>query len=147
ERRFLATLVDNMSESIIACDADGKLTLVNQATRSLVGADLSNASIESIQDSVRTFSMQSDASLAASDYPIARALRGEVVRGQEVVVSTPNGERKIISSNAVPLRDDAGMLIGAVAASRDITDWKQFESAIRESEDRYRQLVDEAADA
>ncbi|MEJ7714000.1 MAG: hypothetical protein WKF84_30175 [Pyrinomonadaceae bacterium] len=33
EREFLTALLENMSEGIVACDAEGTLTLFNRATR------------------------------------------------------------------------------------------------------------------
>lgn len=50
-------------------------------------------------------------------------------------------------SNAVPLKDKAGMVIGYEGIARDITDRKQVEESLRSSEIKFRTLYDSTSDA
>ena len=47
----------------------------------------------------------------------------------------------------VPLHDDAGKIVGIRGIARDITDMKQAEAALQESEERFRMLFEHAPDA
>ena len=56
------------------------------------------------------------------------------------------GLNAIIEVTVSPLRNKTGGLIGSVHVARDITQRKQIEYQLVESEKRYRELVDRASD-
>ncbi len=58
----------------------------------------------------------------------------------EEVIETPDGLRTMLSSK-VPWRNAAGDIIGLIGISRDITERKQAEEALLESEARFRLLA------
>ena len=85
--------------------------------------------------------------MTVDELPMQRAVRGEKVSGQIVNVVRTNGSTIRLYSNASPLLDEQGRPRGAVGAFLDVTKLTDSQEALRESEDRYRSLVDTAPDA
>lgn len=56
--------------------------------------------------------------------------------------TTPIGDTIWLKTSKVPLVDSAGRIYGLVGVYEDITDRKQAEQALRESEEKYRSLID-----
>ncbi|MHA1565914.1 MAG: PAS domain S-box protein [Alphaproteobacteria bacterium] len=65
----------------------------------------------------------------------------------EVQISRPVGSDRICEVSVGPFRDDDGQVIGYISVSRDISARKATERALRDSEERYRQLVEMQSDA
>src|SRR5690606_32023205 len=63
--------------------------------------------------------------------PLRRALRGEVVRGEELDIVYDDGSRMTLLLSAAPLFDADGRLTGAVGAGMDISDRARTEDALR----------------
>ena len=57
-----------------------------------------------------------------------------------------SGEYRWIEDRVVPKVDAHGRVYGSFGVARDVTDRKQAEEVLRESEERYRQVVENAAD-
>ncbi len=71
---------------------------------------------------------------------LARTLT-EVLAGKSVCVEAPYRGRMFLAQ-LVPLRNEHSEIIAAMVVATDITERKRTESALRESEDRYRRLFE-----
>ena len=75
-------------------------------------------------------------------------MRGEVEAQEffENDVVTATGERRLIAWHNVPLRDADGAVTGTLSSGDDITERRAVEDALRESEAKYREVVERASD-
>lgn len=76
------------------------------------------------------------------EYPIARALKGENISMEEVRYRRGDGTLIHLSISAAPIRDLEGKIVAAVSIFNDITDRKRAEEALKESEERLRNIVE-----
>ena len=137
--------MNSISDEVWFADPDGNFTLTNpSAAREFM---LGKAS-----DGVTVQQMASDLEVLRTDgsprpmeeAPPLKALKGEVVKGQEEMVRTPaNGELRFRQVNASPVRDAAGQIIGSVSIVRDITESKRAEKE-RETTIQFLRLVNES---
>src|SRR5437764_7686453 len=73
---------------------------------------------------------------------MARCLREDKeYNGEEIVVERPDGSRRTVLAHANPLHDEEGRLIGAINVLLDITDRKQVEDDLRESDRRKNEFL------
>mgnify|MGYP005834193561 CR=1 FL=1 len=70
---------------------------------------------------------------APEDYPMVRAARGEDVRGAVSHIVRSDGTHGYVTTNAAPIRDPTGSIVGAVGNSMDITEIKRIEDELRRS--------------
>lgn len=80
--------------------------------------------------------------------PMARVLQGEELAPSEceILVEQAGGVRKNVIVGPRVLKNERGKIIGAINCLYDITDHKHAEEASRESEERFRVLVEGARD-
>lgn len=71
---------------------------------------------------------------------------GDCVNGFETKRMRKNGEMLDISVTISPLRDNKSKIIGIASISRDITERKRVEAALRESEAHYRLIAENMTD-
>ncbi len=90
--------------------------------------------------------MYDAASRTLVEEKVARALATGEPQEYEVQATRPDGRRIFLSSRAVVRKDENGKIVGLHGTVQDITEQKAAEAAVRESESKYRRLVEGAPD-
>jgi two-component system, LuxR family, sensor kinase FixL len=137
---ILAAIVESSDDAIIAKDLHGTIVAWNRGAERIYGY----TAAEIVGKSV--------AILIPPDHPDElgeineRIARGQRVEHYETVRVAKDGTRLDISLAVSPVRDAAGVVIGASTIARDITAQKRDVRSLRESEARLRSIVDAAVD-
>jgi diguanylate cyclase (GGDEF)-like protein/PAS domain S-box-containing protein len=140
QRSFLASLLGQLSDRVFACDAEGRLLRFGdkgpEPYRDLHPLEWAGA----------FGMMHSDGTpMGPHEAPLLRALRGEHVRGAEMLVDR-DGMRLAWQCNGGPVKAADGRLLGAVVTATDLTGRRETEELLRASDDRHRRVVESMTD-
>src|SRR5262249_34693331 len=134
-RRYAETLdriMTSMTDAVLVTDAQGKILLANGAFRAMFG-NIENVALPNW--GTRRFHSDEVTPLGDDDVLIHRAMRGERFDGREIAVQLA-GETSFIHflASGGPVRDRQGELIGAVMVYRNVTEARQIERELRQSQ-------------
>ncbi|MCX6020207.1 MAG: PAS domain S-box protein, partial [Chloroflexi bacterium] len=144
----LRTLYEAIDCGVLVRDRAGVIVDANEATERIFGirrGDMIGHLSEELWGSLLSDEMGHEVSARFTGY--REVLRsGLPVRNVRSAVTRPDGELRWLQLNVAPLFDDRGQVIQAVSSITDVTSLKQTEDALRESEERYRELFENAND-
>ena len=131
EHNLLQTLMDNIPDGIYFKDTESRFIKVNKAQARHLR--LTNPE-EMINKSDFDYFSEEHARPAYEDeQEIMRS--GEPIVGKEEKEKWLDGKEGWVSSTKMPLRDHEGQIIGTFGLSRDITDAKRMQSALKEAKE------------
>ncbi|MCC5621639.1 AAA family ATPase [Nostoc sp. CHAB 5715] len=143
EREFLNAIIHNITDGIVVCDASGKLTLFNKATREFHGLPVESLPAEKWTEHFDLYQLDGQTPLSKTEIPLFRALQGEIVENAEMVIVPKHGSKRILLASGQAIIDLSGNKLGAVVVMRDISDRKQSELALQQkSLDLQQALID-----
>ena len=141
ERERFRTTLACIGDAVIATDTAGRVTFLNAMALTLTGCSEAQAQGSQLDD---VFEIVDEASQRPIENPAMRALReGRIVGlANHTVLIAKDGTRRSIDDSAAPIRDAAGAIVGAVLVFRDVSDKRQADDDLRDSERKFRQLAD-----
>ena len=132
---LLAAIVDSSDDAIVSKDLDGMITSWNKAAERIFGYPAEEAVGRHV-----TLIIPDDRREEEGDI-LSRLKRGERVDHFQTVRVRKDGSTLDVSLTISPVRDSSGRVIGASKVARDITTQRRAEIALRESEERFRAIV------
>lgn len=133
-------LVETSRDLIWKCDAESRFTYLNPAWETLLGYK-----IDEMID--RPFSEFKPPEVAENDLKtFQKIIGGADAFGYETVYLTKSGEEKNLVFNALRFRDPDGTITGTQGTAFDITERKQAEESLQQSEKKFRALFEQAGD-
>jgi PAS domain S-box-containing protein len=130
--KFIRSLLENIPDGVVACDAGGILNLFNRAARQWHGLDPMALPPEQWAEHYDLFAGDGKTPLSVQTVPLARAYRGEEVRNTEMSIVAKGQPPRYILANAGPFFDEQGQMLGAVAVMVDITERRRVEDEVRQ---------------
>jgi PAS domain S-box-containing protein len=144
ERRT-ATILEALPVGVVVTDAAGMITYTNPAAVAL-GIEPPRDENGDLLPFFDVRAATTGLAYAHDLRPLAHALRGATVVADDLLVPQPDGTDVPLEVRATPLRTDEGEIVGAVAVCRDLRAERAAQRALRESETRYRDLVEHSGE-
>jgi PAS domain S-box-containing protein len=139
QRGRLRTTLASIADAVITTDPDGRVASLNPAAERLTGWGAPEAAGRTLDEVLCTADGGDD---PTTPPPTAEAGFQPAHR----VLRAWDGTSRWVERATAPIRDDQGRVTGVVITLRDVTDRRRAAQALRESEERFRQLAENITD-
>ena len=134
--KWLLQAIEGTADGIGIADKQGKIIFLNRSIKKLAGFSLDE--LNRAGGPKALYKEWQTAKQALSDAIAGKTWQGELTLVRKDQSTVP------IEATADPIFDDAGNIIGIIGVHRDISERKAAERALRHSEEKYRQLYQQA---
>ncbi|MDG5759010.1 PAS domain S-box protein [Natronococcus sp. A-GB1] len=133
-KRQLETLFEVLPVAVIVADADGRLIEANETARELWGGDVFDAEAIGDYDRYDGWWVDTDDPIEPEEWTMTRVLEGEEVTEPDVhEIETVEGDRRIVMTHGMPVRDDHGEVRRGVITQTDVTERREYQRRLEET--------------
>ncbi len=142
----LRTTLDSIGDAVITTDLNGNVQRMNPVAQKLTGWNLGSAAGNPLTEVFRIINNQTRKMV---ENPVAQVLESDEIVGlaNHTVLIAKDGTEYQIADSAAPIRDGEGNITGVVLVFRDVTEEYRTQEAMRESENKFRDLFENMNEA
>jgi PAS domain S-box-containing protein len=141
-------VVDNMADVITVMDMNLRFTYVSPSIMRMRGYTAEEATAQTFEQVMTPESLQIVAKVFEEEMKLEASGTADPGRSRILEVEQYRKDGSIVwmENNLSFIRDEAQKAVGIISLSRDITDRKRAEEALRESEELFRSYLENAPD-
>ena len=141
----ISITLNSIGDAVIATDTEGCVIRMNPVAEKLTGWNLSEAKGRPLNE---VFDIINEETRQRVGSPVEKVLREGVVVGlaNHTILISKHGTEYPVDDSGAPVRDEQGKIEGVVLVFRDVSEKRQAEEELRESEEKYRTLFEQAGD-
>lgn len=144
DRDALLAVLDQLPIGVFVVDPAGRPAYTNVMSAKILGrGTVFDTPMDRIANAYEVRVAGTDDHYPADQMPVARALRGETCRVDDIEIARPD-RRVPVRVWAAPIQAPGGAVAYGVAAFEDSTDLRDAERASRENDQRFRAAFDHA---
>ena len=144
QREWFQVALASIGDAVITTDTLGAVTFLNPVAEAMTGWSTADARGQPLNI---VFRIVNEDTGKAAENPVDHVLESGLVVGlaNHTALICHDGRRIAIEDSAAPIRDPRGAVVGAVMVFHDVTQRRDAERAMRDSEQRLRAVFTQAA--
>jgi two-component system, cell cycle sensor histidine kinase and response regulator CckA len=136
-------MTEQMNDVIWTSDLEMRVTYISPSDERILGFTPEERAKHTLVDMLTPSSQEEAIEVISKEYALEETGQADFSRSVTVELEYrhKDGSTRWLETMAKGIRDDKGLLTGFHGVSRDITDRKQAEKALRESEQRFKTII------
>ncbi|HEV8149882.1 MAG TPA: PAS domain S-box protein [Gemmatimonadales bacterium] len=140
EHALLESILATSVAGILVVTPEGRVIFLNRTAEAALGITRAELADRADLPAGWRFLTPEGAALPDAERPSRRAVAtGQPVQNARLILERPDGQRRLFSINAAPIRDRARKISSVVLSLSDITEQERAQQAIAEREEQLRQ--------
>ncbi|HYQ46782.1 MAG TPA: PAS domain-containing protein [Polyangiaceae bacterium] len=134
QTRILNSILDGMGDGVVVVGRDDRTLLINKAASRVLGVPVRDVAVAQWPEVYGLYLADGSALLPLEMNPLKRAIEGEPLVQLELRVKNAVVPGAIVAMTATPLRDPSAEVIGVIALLRDVTQQRNLEQQLAQSQ-------------